>query len=147
MIRYRSILALILAAVTTLLVSCGSPSVAVKPTYTASQLEQIQTSADTILALRDRLQELPPLIQQKDWNNVESFIHGPLGELRSKMSRLSRSLLTPDLQKGASAAAKDVFTHLNLIDEAAQAGDVTKALRNYNEALKDFDAFFKYLPS
>ncbi|HEY9822211.1 MAG TPA: photosystem II protein PsbQ, partial [Candidatus Sericytochromatia bacterium] len=35
---YRSVLALILAMVTTFLVSCGSPKVAKAPTYTAEQI-------------------------------------------------------------------------------------------------------------
>lgn len=147
MARYRSILVLLLAVVATFLVSCGGSTVAAKPTYTTAQLEQIQENASNIQGLRDRLIELPPLIQQQKWVEVESFMHGPLGELRAKMSRLSRSLLTPDLQSGALKAAKDVFNHLNLIDEAVQSRDITKALRNYNEALKDFDAFFEYLPS
>ncbi|MBF2000809.1 MAG: photosystem II protein PsbQ [Synechococcales cyanobacterium M58_A2018_015] len=142
----RSVLALLLAVITVFLVSCGSSTpTAQGPTYTTAQLEQIQRAADDVQALRDRLLELSPLIQQRDWNNVESFIHGPLGELRAKMSRLARSL-SPDTQKAALAAAKDVFEHLNLIDEAAQAQDPTKAFNNYNEALKDFDVFFQYIP-
>jgi photosystem II protein PsbQ len=144
--RFRSILALCLVLVTILLVSCGSPtSVAKGPLYTDVQLTQIQKSAVDIQELRDRLLELPPLIQANDWVDVGAFIHGPLGELRAKMARLSRALV-PDAQISASKSAKDVFGHLNAIDEAAQTRDVQKALRNYNEALKDFDVFFSQIP-
>lgn len=147
MARYRSILALILAAITSFVVGCGSPTPTAKgPLYTTAQLEQIQHAADDIQALRDQLLELPPLIQQKEWIEVESFLHGPLGELRAKMSRLSRSL-TPKAQQGALDAAKEVFEHLVAIDEAAQASDVNKALKNYNQALQDFEAFFELIPS
>jgi photosystem II protein PsbQ len=147
MARFRSILAFVLVILTTLLVSCGSPNTAVKgPLYTTAQLEQIQTYAKNIEGLRDQMIELPPLIQQQQWIDVESFIHGPLGELRARMSRLARSL-EPKAQKPALNAAKDVFEHLNAIDEAAQAGDTTKALRNYNQALQDFEAFFQLIPS
>jgi hypothetical protein len=62
------------------------------------------------------------------------------------MLRLSRNLL-PSEQKQAEAAAKETFEHLILIDEAAQAQDGIKALRNYNELLKDFDAFVERIPS
>ena len=143
--RLQSILILCLVLMTTLLVSCGSPTVA-KPTYTETQLEQIQKDAAGIQALRDRMLELPPLVQQKEWIDVGNFIHGPLGELRVKMSYLSRSLL-PDAQQPALKSAKDVFGHINLIDEAAQSRDAAKALKNYNEALKDFDAFFSLIPN
>jgi photosystem II protein PsbQ len=145
--RYRSVLTLILAAITVLLVSCGSPSEKVKgPLYTTAQLEQIQRSVEDVQQLRDRMLELPPLIQQQQWTEVESFIHGPLGELRAKMSRLARTL-APDAQTTALTSAKEVFGHLILIDEAAQARNTNKALLNYNEALKDFDAFFQSVPS
>jgi glucose-6-phosphate isomerase len=62
------------------------------------------------------------------------------------MSRLARSL-EPKAQKPALNAAKEVFEHLNAIDQAAQAGDETKALSNYSQALQDFDAFFQLIPS
>jgi photosystem II protein PsbQ len=147
MARYRSILAFLLVIITTFLVSCGNPTPTAKgPLYTTAQLEQIQQSAQDIQRLRDRMLEIPPLVQQENWVDVISFIHGPLGELRAKMSRLARSL-TPKAQKTALDAARDVFEHLNEIDSAAQARDAAKALSNYNEALKDFQTFFDLLPS
>jgi photosystem II protein PsbQ len=145
--RFRSILALCLVLITTLLVSCGSPTpVAKGPLYTDVQLEQIQKSTADIQELRDRLVELPPLIQAQEWVDVGSLIHGPLGELRAKMARLARTLV-PDAQSSALKSAKDVFGHLNAIDEAAQSQDVQKALKNYNGALKDFETFFTLIPS
>lgn len=147
MVRFRSILAFVLVIIATFLVSCGNATPTAKgPLYTTAQLEQIQQSAEDIQTLRDRLVELPPLIQSKQWTDVESFIHGPLGELRARMSRLARSL-EPKSQKTAANAAKEVFKHLTAIDEAAKAGDTTKALFNYNQALLDFDAFFQLIPS
>lgn len=147
MARFRSILAFFLVVITTLLVSCGSGAPTAKgPLYTDAQLEQIQRYTEDVQTLRDRMLEIPPLVQQQQWNDVESFIHGPLGELRVRMSRLARSL-TPKAQKQAVAAAKEVFEHLNAIDEAAQERDTVKALRNYNQALQDFETFFQLIPS
>ncbi|WNZ21871.1 photosystem II protein PsbQ [Leptolyngbya sp. NK1-12] len=147
MARFRSILAFVLVIVTTLLMSCGNATPTAKgPLYTDAQLEQIQRYSEEVQTLRDRMLEIPPLVQQQQWNDVESFIHGPLGELRIRMSRLARSL-TPKVQKDALAAAKEVFEHLNAIDEAAQERDSVKALRNYNQALQDFESFFQFLPS
>jgi photosystem II protein PsbQ len=147
MFRYRSLIAIILVAITSLLVSCGNPTPTAKaPTYTTDQIAQIQQYATRLQSFRDRMLELPPLVQQKRWSDVESLIHGPLGEIRATMLRLSRNLL-PSEQKQAEAAAKETFEHLILIDEAAQAQDGIKALRNYNELLKDFDAFVERIPS
>lgn len=144
MARYRSILALVLAFVATVLVSCSSPT-DFKQTYTSSQLEQIQSYAPEIAALRDRLPELAALIQKREWTDVRTFIHGPLGELRIKMGSLSRNLLPP-AQEQAREAAKGVFSHLVEIDEAAENSDYRQAIRNYAEAIKDFDAFFQAVP-
>lgn len=146
MARYRSILAFVLVIITTFLVSCGGPAKISGPLYTTAQLEQIQRYSDSVASLGDRMSELLPLIEQEQWNDVESFIHGPLGELRTRMSRLARTL-EPKAQKGALAAAQEVFEHLIKIDEAAQARDFAKASSNYGAALRDLDTFFQLIPS
>lgn len=155
MVRFRSILAAILTvALAFLLITgnpvTGNPAEAARasnpPTYTPAQLEQIQRYAASVEELRDRLLELPTLIQQEKWVDVQSLIHGPLGELRVSMARLSRSL-DPKTQRTAQKAAKAVFEHLVAIDEAADIRSSTKAFRDYNEVLKELDTFFGLLPS
>lgn len=148
MMKFRSVLAILLALVTAFMLNVGSVAAAKvkKPqTYTPAQLERIQEYASTLQATRDRLPELATLIQQQDWTFTRNFIHGPLGELRSDMSALIRNLL-PDAQPSARLLAKTVFDDLIAIDTAAQAGDYKKAIRNYAETLRDFDAFTAILP-
>ncbi len=145
MANHRSILALILAFVAAFVVSCGSPSEAKVPTYTPTQLEKIQGDVSGIDALRDRMPELATMIQNRDWNNVESFIHGPLGELRFKLNTVARELL-PNAQKPALDKAKEVFTHFNELDEAAQKGSYDAAIRSYAKAIQDFDAYLALPP-
>jgi photosystem II protein PsbQ len=147
MFRFRSILALALVAITVFLVSCGGAPVAKGPLYSDAQLEQVQVAAAGVDRLRDRLLELPAMVQAEDWTEVSSFIHGDLGELRARMARLARTLAPEKTQTAALAAAKDVFGHLNELDEAATERNGTKALKNYNEALKDFEVYLKYLPT
>jgi photosystem II protein PsbQ len=145
--RFQAVLAVVLALVSTFLVSCSSGPVIKGPLYSDAQLQQIQSYVADVQTVRDRLTtELPPLIEQGEWNEVESFIHGPLGELRVKMARLARSLAPEKTQKAALEAAKDVFGHLNQLDEAAQNRDAVKAVRNYEAALQDFDALLQYVP-
>jgi photosystem II protein PsbQ len=146
MFRFRSLLSLVLVAITVFLVSCGGAPVAKGPLYSNAQLQQIQTYAAGVNTLRDRLIELPPKIQAEDWVEVGSFLHGDLGELRARMSRLARTLAPKKAQTAALAAAQEVFEHLNAIDEAVLERDTSKALKNYNAAIQDFDVFLDYLP-
>jgi photosystem II protein PsbQ len=141
---FRPLISVLLALVAVFVVSCSSGDIK-PPTYTSIQLEQIAKANSGVNQLRDRFPELAALIQTRNWNNVKTFIHGPLGELRARMSNLSRSLL-PDDQPNALAASREVFGHLNKIDDAATNNDYTLAIRNYAEALKDFDKFSSYLP-
>ena len=145
MAKHRSILSIVLAFVAVLLISCGSPTMAKVPTYTPEQIAEIQSYASEVSAMRDRMPELQALIAKKDWTFVRNFIHGPLGELRVKMSAVTRDLF-PSAQKPSSQAAKDVFDNLVTIDRAAENGDSALAVLNYSEAIKAFDAFFQLVP-
>lgn len=145
-IRYQSILAVILAMVTAFLVSCSSPTATKPPTYTPEKIAQIQRFAPSITALRDKMSILETDIQNRDWVDVGSFIHGPLGELRQKMAYITRELL-PNDQKTAKAATKDLFARLEDIDVASSSGNYQQALENYREALSDFDQFLQLIPA
>lgn len=144
--RFRSVLSLLLVVISVFLVSCSSPQVKKGPLYSADQIAQIHQYVVSVDELRDRLLEIPPLVQQGRWIDVQSFIHGPLGELRVRISRLARSL-EPKVRDQAIAAGKEVFEHLNLIDEATLTKDNRKALLNYNLALKDFETFLEFVPA
>lgn len=144
-IRYQSILAVILAMVTTFLVSCSSPTATKPPTYTPETIAQIQNYATTVAELRDRMLSLGNDIQKRDWTEVGSFIHGPLGELRQKMSYITRELL-PKEQPAAKEVAQDLFTRLENLDAASSDGNYQKAIDNYRAALQDFDAFLQLIP-
>ena len=142
---FRPLISILLVFISVLIVSCGDGVQAKAPTYSAAKLAQIQTTNKNVVALSDRLPELATLIENRDWNNVKSFIHGPLGDLRTRMSGLSRELL-PGTKEQALALGKEIFVHLNKIDEAAGNNDYKIAIRNYGEALKDFASFEKLIP-
>lgn len=141
----RSLTGLLLAAIAVLVIGCSAPDVKVT-TYTPEQLGGINTYATSVLALRDRMPELETYIDQKDWVDVQYFIHGPLGELRVRLDRLARQLL-PDTQDEAKILAKDLYKHLVKIDEAADTRDTSLASSQYYEALSDFDAYLDLLPA
>lgn len=149
MIKPRSILTVLLALVLVVVMSLGSVAEAKRPskppTYTSEQITQLQGYASDLIALRDRLPELSTLIQKQDWVFVRNFIHGPLGEIRAKMSYLTQSLLPAD-RPTARKAAKLVSDNLVAIDQAAQDGNYKVAIRNYAETIRDLDAFLQLVP-
>jgi photosystem II protein PsbQ len=142
---FRPLISLLLVFISVFVVSCSDASQAKAPTYSPEQLVRIQTTSKNVTALTDRLPELSAMIQKRDWNNVKSFIHGPLGDIRVLMSGLSRELL-PGTKEQALKVSKEIFVHLNKIDEAAGNNDYPGAIRNYGEALKDITALFNLTP-
>ena len=146
MVRSRSILSLVLAMVAVFLISCGSPTVAkAPPTYTPAQIEQIQEYAPTLLALRDRMSEIPILIQRRDWVGVRNFIHGPLGELRLKMTYITRNLL-PTEQKTARQITRQLFDDLVKVEQSIEENSTQGAVRNYQAAFADINKFVDLVP-
>lgn len=143
--RYRSILAGILALLTVFVVSCSSPTATKPPTYTTAQIEQIHKYVPKITELRDRMGALPSLIKNRDWVNVQTFIHGPLGSLRQDMAYLTQNLLTKE-QPAARQAAREIFVHLEALDKAAQENNYDLAVENFGEAMKDFNTFLQLIP-
>ncbi len=142
---FRPLISILLVFISVFVVSCGDGSQAKAPTYSAAQLAQIQTTTKNVTALTDRLPELSAMIEKRDWNNVKSFIHGPLGDIRILMSALSKGLL-PGTKEKALATSKEIFGHFNKIDEAAGNNDYPGAIRNYGEAIKDITTLFSLAP-
>ncbi|MBE9136117.1 photosystem II protein PsbQ [Nodosilinea sp. LEGE 07088] len=137
---------IVLAIVATCLVACGSPAAKIPTTYTPEILQQVELYSPAVASLRDRFPELEGSIQQKDWVDVQSFIHGPMGELRTRVNRLAATLLTKD-QPQAKALAQDLYAHLERLDEAAANNQQVVAGQEYRNALDDFDSFLSLVPT
>ena len=87
MSRLRPVFSLILVSLATLLISCGGPNVATAPpSYTPSQIEKIQEYVPDLVAVKDRGSELQKLIENEDWIDVGTFIHGPITEAKLNMN-------------------------------------------------------------
>ncbi|HIK14127.1 MAG TPA: photosystem II protein PsbQ [Leptolyngbyaceae cyanobacterium M33_DOE_097] len=149
MVKFRAIISFLLVLVTVVVVNWGSPAAAKPPkkptTYTTEQIQQLQAYAADVAEMRDRLPELADLIQKQNWVFVRNFIHGPLGEIRTKMLTMSRNLL-PDAQKEANQLSKAVFDHLVDIDQAAASQNYKVAVRSYAETVRDLDTFLNLIP-
>jgi photosystem II protein PsbQ len=144
--RFRPLLGIVLAIAATCLVACGGPAAKIPTTYTPAILQQVELYTPAVAALRDRFPELEGYIQTKDWGNVQSFIHGPMGEMRTRVNRLANSLLTKDKPQ-AQAIAQELYTHLERLDEAAATNQQVIAGQEYRNALDDFDSFLSLVPT
>jgi len=145
MLRFRSFISLILVLVTTFLVSCSSPEVAIPTTYTPEKIAELQVYIQPVEEAREKLDVLRGLISDQNWVDTRTWIHGPLGKLRQDMLGLSRSLLPKD-QDEATRLAREVFGHLERLDASAKERSLSAAGVQYAEALKDYDAFLKLIP-
>ncbi|MGF1512454.1 MAG: photosystem II protein PsbQ [Elainellaceae cyanobacterium] len=146
MARYRSLLSCLLAAIAIFIVSCGGSTEAALPSYSDADIAQIEAYVADIDQLRDRLTELPEMARKARWSDVDSLIHGPLGELRFKMSSIARKL-DESKQADARSVSREVFDHLIAIDEAATAQSYERALLNYNGILEDIERFVQLTPA
>jgi photosystem II protein PsbQ len=142
---FRPLISLLLVCIAVFVVSCSDSAVKA-PTYSAETLSRIQLASSSVEKIKERLPELESYIDKQDWNNIRSFIHGPLGELRTRMVGISKELLPADRTKSL-ALGKEVFGHLNKIDTAAADNNQIIAATNYTEALKDLAAFNDLLPA
>jgi len=145
MTRPRSILALMMAFLMAFLVSCSSVEAKVPTTYTTAQIQQIQRYVPTLTEFRSRMDKLGTLIQQRNWVDTRTYIHGPLGDLRNTMKTVSASLL-PKSQQQAVDLTKSLFGDLVNIDLAAKDLDYAKVTASYQKAVNDFDSFLQLLP-
>jgi photosystem II protein PsbQ len=145
MTRPRSIFALMMAFLMAFLVSCSSVEAKVPTTYTTAQIQQIQRYVPTLTEFRSRMDKLGTLIQQRNWVDTRTYIHGPLGDLRNTMKTVSASLL-PKSQQQAVDLTKSLFGDLVNIDLAAKELDYAKVTASYQKAVNDFDSFLQLIP-
>jgi photosystem II protein PsbQ len=144
--RFRPLLGILLAIVATCLVACGGPASKQPTTYTPEIMQQVELYSPGVAELRTRFPELEQYIQAKDWVDVKSFIHGPMGELRTRVNRLAATLLPKDQPK-AKELAQELYVHLERLDEAATEGQQVIAGQEYRNALDDFDSFLSLVPT
>lgn len=143
--RYKAIVGVLIAAIASFLVSCGGSTEAVAPTYTPEKISQLTSYVTRLESKRDRFPELLNYIEKDNWVNVDNFTHGPLGQLRAELLRLSNQLL-PNDQPKAKALSEEILGHLQNLDEASQDRNYGKALSQYREFVGDFEALLDIVP-
>ncbi len=144
--RLRSILSLILVLVATFLVSCGgSPQAAIPTTYSPAKIEQLKVLIDPIQQANENMAVLEKFIADRNWGDIQTYLHGPLGVLRQEIASLNRSLLPKD-QKQAAQLGKAIFSHFERIDTAAKDRNAAVADYHFRLAERDLQSYFDLLP-
>ncbi|MEM9220433.1 MAG: photosystem II protein PsbQ [Cyanobacteria bacterium P01_F01_bin.150] len=145
--QYRSVLSLLLAIVAVFMVSCSSgPSISGDPSYTDADIQLLQTYKANLQQFRGRAEDLESMIADEEWTDIKFLIHGPLGELRSRLSTVTAKL-DPVLQESASDLAGDTLRAIVLIDEAAANFNGNAANFQFNRMINDFDEFIDLIPN
>jgi len=143
--RYKAVVGVLLAAIATFLVSCGGGPEAVAPTYTPEKIATLTSYVSRLESSRNRFPELLNYIEKDNWGNVDNFTHGPLGQMRTELSRLSSQLL-PDDQPKAKMLSEEILEHLQNLDNASKDRNYGVALTQYREFVGDFEALLSIVP-
>ncbi|MEB3225755.1 MAG: photosystem II protein PsbQ [Synechococcus sp.] len=146
MLRLRSVLSLLLVVITTFLVSCSGPAAKIPDVYTPDRIAQIQLYLTPVNEARQGMETLGKFVQENNWIDARTYIHGPFGFLRRDLTYLANTLLPSD-QKAAKGLIDEIFAHLERLDVAAQNRNEAATSTEYNNALADFDAFLRLVPS
>lgn len=141
----RSLLSLMLVLVATVLVSCSSPTASIPEIYTPEKLQTIKIYRIPVDIAKKDIVSLSGLINDKNWTDVKSVIHGPLGVLRRDLRYLSEALLPDDKAKSLEIS-EDLFVRLEKLDAAAAEKDYGDAITAYNKAIADYKAYVQLIP-
>ncbi len=146
MFRFRAFFSVILALVAFVLVSCGGPkAVAPPPTYSETQLQQIQQYLPEIQGAYDRLDALNDAILEGNWQEIRSTIRGPFGSMLQDLNYVTLHLLPSD-QTTARSLSRKLFQDFQAIDLAASEKNIDSAESSFNAAVRDLDQFLANLP-
>ncbi|AFY38969.1 photosystem II protein PsbQ [[Leptolyngbya] sp. PCC 7376] len=146
MLRLRSVLSLLLVVITTFLVSCSSPSVTVPDTYTPDRLSQIEMFLIPVDEAREGMNTLGEFVQDDNWIDTRTYIHGPFGFLRRDLTYLANTLLPSDKAQ-AQELVDEIFAHLDRLDAAAKDNNAAVTNFEYRNAVSDFDAYLDLVPT
>ncbi|MEN9266641.1 MAG: hypothetical protein Q6K99_10445, partial [Thermostichales cyanobacterium BF4_bins_65] len=81
------------------------------------------------------VEHLQELVDNQEWVNVRSYIHGPMGMTRKELAGLALQY-TGEQQKQIQKANRQLLTNLEKIDAAAEDFDAQR-LRAAQNALRE----------
>ncbi len=97
--------------------------------------EPALASNPVISKIQAEVEHLQELVDNQEWVNVRSYIHGPMGMTRKELASLALGV-TGEQQKQIQKANRQVLTSLEKIDAAAEDFDAQR-LRAAQSSLRD----------
>ena len=92
-----------------------------------------------ILEADKRLEEIPPLAEQKKWSQIQGILTGPLGTLSQTLNQIA----TPDSSPKVRDASKKLKGDLIEIGQAASQKNGASCTAKTQQATKDLESFVK----
>jgi len=86
--------------------------------------------------ISDRLEGLKPFIDDNNWITIKTYIHGPLGQVRTDIGSAVRLLRDPTKAK---ALSNKFFSDLIALDVAAGKRDIDRTIDAYEQTRQDFN--------
>jgi photosystem II protein PsbQ len=98
-----------------------------------------------ISKLSDRLEVLQKYVDSNNWNNIRTYIHGPLGEVRRDIAYLAQGL-QGTAKQSAKALGKAIADDLVKLDFAAKNTDAAAVQSAFLQVTQHFDQLLALLP-
>lgn len=99
-------------------------------------------SVQRLQVLRDRFSRLEKYVYTQNWNDIRTYIHGPLGEIRREL-RMIAGQLGKTQKETANDLADSLFKNFVRLDIAAKDNDAISAESAFKNAFQDFEAISK----
>jgi hypothetical protein len=97
-------------------------------------LGRIQTAASA-------LQNIPPLVDTKQWNKITGILTGPMGQTSATLTLLCNGIASDQKKAVAQKAAQKVKQDLFAMGTATQQRNTNDIMKYQELAIQDFDAF------
>lgn len=108
-----------------------APSAIAQTSQPDSYLAKVET-------LSDRFAQLEAYIDKDSWSDIKGLIHGPLGNIRSDVGRLIRTL-PPKAQASAKTLSKKLFDDLVALDFAVADRNESSTKSIYAQIRKEYE--------
>jgi photosystem II protein PsbQ len=89
--------------------------------------------------LRDRFDRLEKFVYSQNWNDIITYIHGPLGEIRRDLRMLTIGL-EKTKKEAVTNAATNLFKNLVKMDTAAKERNSTVVETAFKNSLKELES-------
>ncbi len=112
---------------------------------TAQTADYTDVYVARITQLSDRLGVLEKYVDSNNWNNIRTYIRGPLGEVRRDIAYLAQGL-SGNAKQTARNLGKAIADDLVKLDFAAKNNDASGVQSAFDQVTQHFEQLLALLP-